>query len=247
MNLKKIVKMVVVSVLLVSCQKPTNNSHSEKEIEVISRDKIAIAEVEHISFSGDKKTTGLPVLDVTKDDVLQIFKELENIKFPIYATSSYAPRKTRDGRRVSLHAYAAAIDVNYLMNPYFDARSGIMIPIRNKDREKDKHDLIRKLKGISDKEIAEILKVVIDEQPENLDDKFLNRGIVRKGMVTPEVVEIFKKHGFNEWRGQKEKDLPIDYMHFQIPRSLAEKLAATNDIKDRKRIWEEHKKGKDAK
>ena len=39
---------------------------------------------------------------------------------------------------------------------------------------------------------------------------------------------------FGEIRGQKEKDLPIDYMHFQIPRSLAEKLAATNDIKDRK-------------
>ena len=83
-----------------------------------------------------------------------------------------------------------------------------------------------------------MVKVVI--QPKGSDDLFLNRGIVRKGMVTPEVVSIFRKHGFSEWGGHWRQ--PIDYMHFQMPRSVAEELAKTNNFEARKKIWEEHKK-----
>ena len=51
---------------------------------------------------------------------------------------------------------------------------------------------------------------------------YLNRAHPEPGMVEP-VVGIFYKHGFRDWGGYW-KD-PIDYHHFQLPRSLAEFLA----------------------
>ncbi len=242
MNIKKLIEIFVISVFLVSCQSSKDISKLPEEVHVISQDKITNVKIERLSFSGKKEQTSLSVIDVAKNDIIQIFKELKHIKFPIYAVSSYFPRKTRNKRRVSLHAYAAAIDLNYLMNPHYDAVDGIMIPERSKNREKDKNDLIRELRKIkiSGKEIASVLNTVINNQPLYSDDRFLNRGLIRKGMVTPEVVKIFRRHGFNEWGGNWRR--PMDYMHFQMPRSIAEKLAVTDSFYSRKKIWEEHKK-----
>ena len=242
MNLNKLVGISFVSVFLVSCQSSKNVASLSGEVHVISRDKIANVQVDRLSFLGKEEKASLPVIDVTKDDVIQIFKELKRIKFPIYTAHSYSPRGTRNGMRVSLHAYAAAIDLNYLMNPYFDAVEGIMIPGRSKNREKDKRDIVKQLKkiSVSDKEISSVVDVVINNQPQHSDDRFLNRSIVRKGMVTPKVVAIFKRHGFSEWGGNWRR--PIDYMHFQIPRSIAKKLARTDNLEERRKIWDNHKK-----
>ncbi len=46
---------------------------------------------------------------------------------------------------------------------------------------------------------------------------------IRKGMAE-EVVDVFADHGFLIWGG--DWDAPIDYQHFQISRSLAQKLTA---------------------
>ena len=242
MNLNKLVGVFFVSIFLVSCQSSKNVAPSFREEYAISRDKIVDVQVDRLSFLGKEEKVSLSVMDVTKDDVVQIFKELKHIKFPIYTVHSYFPRFTRNGMRISLHAYAAAIDLNYLMNPYFDAVEGIIIPERSKSREKDKKDIIKQLKkiSISNKEISSVIEVVIKNQPQYFDDRFLNRGVIRKGMVTSEVVAIFKRHGFNEWGGNWR--CPIDYMHFQMPRSIAEKLARTDNLEERKKIWEDHKK-----
>ena len=69
------------------------------------------------------------------------------------------------------------------------------------------------------------------------DDRFLNRGILRPGMITPEVVSIFNDHGFNIWGGNWRQ--PMDYMHFQTPRIIAEKLSSAESFEERKvrTIW----------
>ena len=274
---------------------------------VLSRDRIVHLNVECLSFSGETKTLSLDVLDTVKDDVLEIFTELRAIEFPIYTVSCYAPRNIRGGvEKISLHAYAAAIDINYLMNPYYDAANNIIISDRNSNLEKDpdriidvlrfindisenKKDTIKEvikifselrnirsseegenseknlmsledilrnigiseeeikaiksaksvrdgLNGISEKERDAIFGIII--QPIGSDDRFLNRGIIRKGMITSAVVDIFKEHGFNEWGGNWRQ--PMDYMHFQLPRSLAEQLA-NSDFELSKKIWEDHK------
>ena len=209
------------------------------ETEKIIKNKIKRVDVEYLSFNGKKRSLQLDVIDVAANDVTEIFRELKKIRFPIYALSCYAPKTTVSGKKISLHAYAAAIDVNYIMNPYFNVPEGIMIPTRSKDRHKDAKIIKKELReiNISEEEIKSVLKIAI--QPKGSDDRFLNRGRIRKGMVTQEVVKIFKKHGFNIWGGQWRE--PLDYMHFQIPRPLAKQLIKSN-LESRRKIWEEHKK-----
>ena len=219
---------------------------SVSALEAINRERVAHLDIECISFTGESKTLPLNVLDTVKDDVVEIFKCLGRggVKFPIYTMSCYAPRDIRGGGFISLHAYAAAIDINYLMNPHYNVINHAIIPGRYEDRKKDEEEIVRGLRSINipEDEIKAILEVVI--QPAGSDDWFLNRGIDRKGMVTSKVVDIFKMHGFNIWGGNWRQ--PMDYMHFQLPRSLAEQLAIddakkTAGSRTNKEIWEEHK------
>ena len=88
MNLNKLVGVSLVSVFLVSCQSSKDVAPLSGEVHVISRDKIANVQVDRLSFLGKEEKAFLPVIDVTKDDVIQIFKELKHIKFPIYTAHS---------------------------------------------------------------------------------------------------------------------------------------------------------------
>ncbi len=240
------VELYLVSLLKPSEQKPVihdKNTYSKTEaiskIEVISPKKLKRIDIKYLSFDGKEKVSQINVIDVIADDVLEVFGELKKKRFPMYKFYCYAPRTTRNREKISLHAYAAAIDINALMNPSYDAINNIMIPRRDKERQKDRERIVRELKkiGISEKEIKEILKITI--QPKGFDDRFLNRQIIRKGMITQDIVDIFKKHGFNIWGGYWRQS--IDYMHFQIPRQLAEQLAKS-DFESRKKIWAQHKK-----
>lgn len=55
---------------------------------------------------------------------------------------------------------------------------------------------------------------------------YINRSILRPGMINQHVVKIFKENGFNVWGGNWKN--PIDYQHFEIPRALAELLVVMN-------------------
>jgi hypothetical protein len=46
--------------------------------------------------------------------------------------------------------------------------------------------------------------------------EFLNRSNIRPGMLEP-VIHIFEKYGFTVWGGKWNN--PIDYHHFEVPRS----------------------------
>lgn len=228
MILKKILSIVFVFGLLMSATVEG----------AISCEKLSPFSVECISFTGAPKELPITVVDVAKDDVVEIFSTLKKKQFPIYTASSFAPREIRGGGRVSLHALGAAIDVNYLMNPSFNVIEGVMIPTRKKDRADDAETIRRELAeiGISENEIQSVLDVVIQE--EGSDDRFLNRGKIRKGMITSEQVEIFKYYGFSEWGGNWRQ--PMDYMHLQIPRGIANSLAQAQDREAREKIWSEH-------
>jgi hypothetical protein len=142
------------------------------------------------------------------------------------------------GEELSMHAFGAAIDVNDLINPYFDAVKSVMIPARDADRERDRSAIIKALKEelhLPQSEIDSILDVVI--QPEGSDDRFLNRSIVRKGMLTEKEYEIFRLNGFNIWGGGWRQ--PIDYMHFQCSRELIMRMLQATEEKA-SYIWEEH-------
>ncbi len=53
--------------------------------------------------------------------------------------------------------------------------------------------------------------------------KYLNRSNRKPGMITCAVVTLFAEHGFRIWGGRWND--PIDWHHFQTPRSLAQTLA----------------------
>lgn len=214
------------------------NSEKSEFIEVISKDKISQINVMCLSFSGQNKELELNVLDVAKNDIKEIFSELYKANFPIYLASCLEKRTMRNGGRPSMHAYGAAIDINYLMNPHYDVINQNLRPGRKVNRDEDKALIESELLevGLEQNEIDAVLNVVIQE--EGSDDRFLNRNIIRKGMVTQEVVEIFRRHGFNIWGGMWRQ--PMDYMHFQFPRNLAEALSKEDDKEKRQKLWEEH-------
>lgn len=204
---------------------------------VVDKSRIVKISVPCLGFDGQIREHTLCVLDIVKEEVVKIFQELLSVGFPMYIVSGYASRKTKSADLPSLHAYGGAIDINFLMNPYFDAVKLKFIPHRFESREKDKSSIVEGLRSVHcpESEIKEVLNVVT--QPEGSDDRFLNRGRIRKGMVTSEIVHIFKKYGFSIWGGDWRQ--PIDFMHFQIPRELAEKLAA-NSAEEAKKIWKTH-------
>ena len=241
---ERIVTIISISLVLFGSylvlKHPGKHTSHQTEKPIISPNKIVTVDIKCVSFDGKEKTISMKVIDVISDDVIQIFNELKSIKFPIYAASCKTMRTKTDYGSISLHAYGAAIDVNYSMNPYYEITSKKIIPQRNQNREEDKQSIISELKKIdlSDEEMKEVVKVIV--QPKGSDDWFLNREVNRKGMVTPEVIGIFRKYGFSEWGGHWRQ--PIDYMHFQMPRFVAEQLAKTDDFESRKEIWEEHKR-----
>lgn len=119
-----------------------------------------------------------------KSDVISIFDELFNIKFPIYSiipidvfdysdeqsvlannSSGYNYRYVKGTNRLSDHSKGIAIDINPIQNPWLD---------KNAFSLKRKYD------------------------------------IKEKGTITLDIVNIFKKYGW-EWGGNW--NIP-DYQHF---------------------------------
>lgn len=161
--------------------------------------RLRIVNIRFLNFEGDVESGELIVLDQVAESVLEIFKELFELKFPIGKmipmeefggddvrsmkannSSAFNGRKVARTDRWSSHAYGCAIDINPVQNPYL---------LLNEN-----------------KELIEVIP------PEG--EKYLDRSSQRKGMVE-EVVPIFVKHGFSDWGGSWEAK--PDYHHFQIP------------------------------
>lgn len=154
----------------------------------------------HHDFDGNIHTGRIICHKSLATDVLEIFKELYDIAYPIESvmpidnfggddgesmkannTSCFNFRKTPGGSRLSNHAYGTAIDINPLFNPYVrrTKRGTVVLP------------------------------------PDGA--QYCDRTLGYPGMLTPSdpCVRIFKKHGFRwggEWRGMTR-----DYQHFEKP------------------------------
>jgi len=198
-------------------------------------------DVECHTFINSVRVVKLNVLDVTADSVKKIFSELFRNNFPIYMTSCYKNRLITSGTKPSLHAYGAAIDINEHMNPYYNVLKGAssIVPKRYVDRVKDNEEITRLFSVIKDlideNEVKAIVGAITQEA--DSDDWFVNREIHRKGMLTRKEAGIFEKHGFTVWGGDWKQ--PMDFMHFQIPRKLAEVLAS-NTKEEGEIIWKNH-------
>lgn len=221
--MKLIAKVILLSIIVV-----LSSCHKEVPPSVIDESRIVEVEVKCRTFDNSTKVIRLKVLDVTAESVKKLFIELFKNNFPIYAAWGYSNRNITGGTKASLHAYGVAIDINEYLNPYYDVLKGSssIIPKRFIDKTKDEEKLQESLKSVvvSGTELKAIINSVI--QATDSDDWFVNRGIFRKGMVTQKEATIFAKHGFTIWGGMWKQ--PMDFMHFQVPKKLAEHLAVVS-------------------
>lgn len=167
--------------------------------------RLKLLDVSHCNFENQISSGQLIVLDKLAQNVLDIFKELFVLKFPIHSiklidefggdddlsmaannSSCFNFRHIANSTKFSMHSYGLAIDINPMQNPCL---------VKNNQS--------------SDINIA----------PE-AGKEFLDRSNQRKGMVEP-IVKIFEKYGF-DWGGNWSD--PIDYHHFQVPRAMVNKL-----------------------
>ena len=192
--------------------------------------------IEYFDFNNNLKQDGtIVVLDTLTDSVISIFNELKNIHFNINiihptavykknwyggidvpddfnGTESFVCRNVEHTNRPSLHSYGTALDINFLQNPC------IFI-----DWDKNEIQNVVPKAGI----------------------KYLNRYFNRKGKeekdigkVNKEVVDIFRKYGYDVWGGYW--DFPIDYQHFQVSTKEFAQILMFANKKDAKKIFKKH-------
>ena len=110
-------------------------------------ERLRLVRFGYVDFSGRQHDDGeIVVMDAVADHVLHAFTTLRDRKFPIASaklmnafdgdddasmdhnnTSAFNVRAITGGGAVSLHAYALAIDVNPLQNPYLTRASGTLV------------------------------------------------------------------------------------------------------------------------
>ena len=170
----------------------------------ISIEQLRLVEISHFNFEGNIQSGEIIVLDKLAQSVLKIFEELMMIKFPIH--SVYLIDKYEGDDEKSMAANNSS-SFNFRMIVGSTKVSmhayGLAIdinPVQNPYLE------------IKDDGSVQV-------HPKSGVD-FLNRSNIRPGMVEP-IVPIFKKYGC-EWGGNWNK--PIDYHHFQVPRSQVNEL-----------------------
>ena len=181
---------------------------------VIDESRLVAVSVDLEGMIDDRaKTKKVYLLDTYQESLKNIIKELQEEHFPIYEVSCYANRPKRGSNAISLHAYSAAVDINYFLNPYFDVLTKNIIPARSESSW-------RKLNFV--------------EHTNENEDYFINREVKRPGMITEKEAEIFAKYGFTIWGGKWRR--PMDFMHFQTTKAIAKIVAGLNS-EEAKIFW----------
>jgi len=159
---------------------------------VNNKTELTLLKISYINMEGETKTGELVVDKNLSEEVVDIFEEIYNCKFPIEKmitidyyncnddksmednnTSAFNYRMVSGSRKLSDHSYGRAIDINPLLNPYIRKR---------------------------------------DIQPKN-GEKYVDRTQNEKGMIHQEdcVVKAFKSRGW-QWGGDWKYSK--DYQHF---------------------------------
>jgi len=191
----------------------------------VSMDRLNLVEIAHLDFEHKLKTGKLLVMDVVAENVVSIFKELLTAEFPINSMNLLEAYGYDDYK--SMSANNSSCFNNRLILPAKDQASihayGLAIDVNPAQNPMATY--------VSSEEDFARFEVYPEAGKE-----FMNRSILRAGMVEP-IVDIFLKNGFDVWGGSW-KDL-LDYHHFQTKRELAEKLAKLSR-KDAKELWQDH-------
>lgn len=175
-------------------------SYPEKGAQ-ISLNDLRYLRVLHYDAEGKIKHGELIVNKSIANDVIAIFKELYNIKYPIQRiqliddygavdensmrennSSAFCYRVVKGSKNLSKHSRGMAIDLNTLYNPCFKI-----------DRTNPKGYKPGSLQPVTA-------------------EKYVNRTNTYPYTISPAVVRIFKKYGFRwggDWRTVK------DYQHFE--------------------------------
>lgn len=190
----------------------------------VSINRLSLVEVNYIDFENNLKKGRLITLDAVADSVANIFKELFESEMPIQSVNlldhyNYNDILSMEANNSScFNNRVIAGSVVKSLHAYGAALD--INPVQNP------YIVFKnKAEGFTKANIY----------PSSGKD-YINRSIMKKGMIEP-FVEIFYRNGFNSWGGNWQT--PIDYHHFQIDRTLAEKLCSS-ESKIAYRIWQEH-------
>lgn len=172
----------------------------------IPLERLKVIQVYYYDFNYNKKDGEIVVLDIASQYVINIFKELFSIKFPIFTispinefdgddqasmeannSSGFNYRKILGESSLSIHSYGLAIDINPKQNPYI--KDGKIMPTTS--------------------------------------EEYISRSNYKKGMISLEIASIFAKNGFSIWGGNWNKSYK-DYHHFQLPENVVQILAKIN-------------------
>ncbi len=190
----------VVAISRAMCQE-MRRRHVMRAAAPIPCARLRLVRFGYLGFDGKMHDDGeIVVLDAVADSVLDIFRSLRAMKFPVAKarpmtayggddnvamaddnTSAFNDRAIAGVNALSMHAYGLAIDINPVQNPTVRrART------------------FRPLSGA----------------------RYTNRRHVRPGMAE-RAVDVFADNGFVVWGGRW---IHPDYQHFQVDRGIAGRL-----------------------
>lgn len=209
--------------------------------------KIVDVEIPVRNFKGIQEakfsTLSIKTLDLWADDVKSIFEELALLEgmneLPIYWASCYNDRNIAGTNTLSKHAYGAAIDVNYYMNPrYVNPR--YVNPLVDMTL-----DMRRRVINDITRDLSECTTTIPSDKVELFVQKYIlsERGILYvlgdiPGTINGSHAEIFKKYGFDMWicyYGEQPTD-----MHFEISSQDLINNIIASDQETAQKLWNEH-------
>ncbi len=135
----------------------------------------------------------------------------------------------------SLHAYGFAVDINPIQNPIVYFIAADQIQPTHLANSLDENNNIQFYQGI--------VRYFPYQGIRYANRKQNRHGLKSRHGMVENVVEILAKHGINDWGG--DWDMPIDYMHFQIPKERAYILEEMTNVESLEKAIEYFNLAKD--
>lgn len=181
----------------------------------VSLDRLKLINFSYYDFNGNEQHDGeLVILDAAAKRALHIFKELHALKFPIAKAHPMEHYKGNDEDSMA--------DNNTSCYNCREITGGGGLPsIHAYGLAIDVNPVQNPFISFEEKGVCatKILPALAKD--------YINRTNLRPGMAE-KIVELFKNNGFTIWGGKW--NTPIDWQHFQPPRTLAQLLATMSSV-----------------
>lgn len=190
----------------------------------IKLDRLSLVQVFFQDFTGQIQEGELICFDVAAQNILNIFKSLFESGFPINSIIPLSKFDYNDEK--SMNANNSSCFNNRLIS------SGNKLSIHSYGLALDINPEQNPMISINEEENDFTNSKIYPALGKN----YVNRLLLKQGMIEP-VVEIFLKNGFDIWGGLWQS--LIDYHHFEVNRTLAEKLAKSSK-EESHNLWHNH-------